>query len=464
MRLKEPGSLTADERSFRNAKLRAAFLISYKAGADGAGKAALFVITIGAARRLSPQAFGVFSLGSTLGWMVAVITDFGIQLHLARAVARRPQDAAPLLASWLRVRLWSAAGAMAAISIGLLAAGWTTAFSVPIAVLALVYACSGLIEMLHYFYRGLSRSDVESSFTLWQRSATLVCGLLALAWWPDVTVLACAMLLPVVVTLAVSVRLATRMSLDEPDVHDNSRHADLQVRRSVEDDTWSEDQVRRSRSPDLDVRPWTAFRRDVWPIGVGIVLSALYFRIDVFLVQLWSGTESVAHYNAVFRLVEALRLFPAAVLAVALPSLCRAGDLRPLMRIAVPIAGGAAAAAAGLWAASGWLVPFLYGAPYASAVPAFRILLLSFPLMALNFALTHQLVGWNGQRVYAAICALALVGNVLANIRLIPAWSIDGAAWATLLTELCVTGGCVAALWSMMMNAGAAVANDVVMG
>ena len=44
----------------------------------------------------------------------------------------------------------------------------------------------------------------------------------------------------------------------------------------------------------------------------GIVLSALYFRIDVFLVQLWSGTEAVALYNAVFRLVEALRLFPAA--------------------------------------------------------------------------------------------------------------------------------------------------------
>src|SRR5439155_46506 len=82
--------------------------------------------------------------------------------------------------------------------------------------------------------------------------------------------------------------------------------------------------------------PWQAFRRDVWPIGAGIVLSALYFRVDVFLVQLWSGTESVALYNAVFRLVDALRRFPAAVVAVALPSLCRASDLRPLARVALP--------------------------------------------------------------------------------------------------------------------------------
>ena len=93
--------------------------------------------------------------------------------------------------------------------------------------------------------------------------------------------------------------------------------------------------------------------RDVWPIGAGIVLSALYFRIDLFLVQLWSGTEAVGLYNAVFRLVEALRLFPAAVLAVLLPSLVRAGDLRPLARVAMPLTAFAIAASAVLWAAAG---------------------------------------------------------------------------------------------------------------
>ena len=76
MRLRDPRSFTADERSFRNAKLHAAFLISYKAFADLASKSALLVITIVAARRLAPQAFGVFALGSTVGWIVAVTTDF----------------------------------------------------------------------------------------------------------------------------------------------------------------------------------------------------------------------------------------------------------------------------------------------------------------------------------------------------------------------------------------------------
>ena len=90
--------------------------------------------------------------------------------------------------------------------------------------------------------------------------------------------------------------------------------------------------------------------------------------------------------------------------------------------------------------------------PGFSAVPAFRILLLSFPLLSLNLALTHQLVGWNGQRAYAAICALALIVNVALNARLIPAWSIEGAAWATLGTEVFLTVGCAYALWTMSVR------------
>jgi len=407
-------------------------LIAYKAFADLAGKGALFVITIAAARRLTPEAFGLFSLGSTLGWMAAVVSDGGIQLHLAREVARRPAEASRLLNGWLRIRLWTAATATAMVAI-VLAAGWQAAAAAPIAILALVYACSGLIELLHYFYRGLSRSDVESSLTLWQRGGTLIFGLAALAWRPDLTVLAIAMLVPVAVTLALSLRLARRMA-------EGSRA----------------DGPRSGPAPDRQPGHVEVFRRDVWPIGLGIVLSALYFRVDVFLVELWSGTEAVARYNAVFRLVEALRLFPAAVLAVVLPGLVRAGDLRPLARAAVPVSAFAIVVSALLWLGAGRLVPGLYGAPYAAAIPAFRILLLSFPLLSLNLALTHQLVAWDGQRAYAGLCALALAVNLALNARLIPRWSIDGAAWATLGTELVLTAGCGAALWLLRAPAPAA--------
>jgi O-antigen/teichoic acid export membrane protein len=431
-----------DETSFPIAKPRHARLIAYKAFADVAGKGSMFVITILAARRLSPESFGVFALGSTLGWMVAVVSDGGIQLHLAREVARQPADAAGLLSGWLRVRIWTAAAVLAVVVFAI-AVEWRASTAAPIALLAAVYAGSGLIELLHYFYRGLSRSDIESSLTLWQRSATLALGTIALVWWPSVTVLAIAMLIPVAITLPISLHIAAHLGAEpgprrhqHTKTHEEDRIFLVRLRALVS--SWSQ------------VRPTLAvFRRDVWPIGAGVVLSALYFRIDVFLVQLWAGTEAVASYNAVFRLIEALRLFPAAVLAVVLPALVRAGDLRPLTKVAAPITLFAVVCVAPLWLAAGWLIPLIYGARYASAVPAFRILVLSFPLLSLNYALTHQLVVWNGHRAYAALCAAALVLNVGLNARLIPAASIAGAAWATLGTELFLTAGCGVALWSL---------------
>jgi O-antigen/teichoic acid export membrane protein len=413
---------TVDESSFRNAKLRNALLIAYKAIADLAGKGSLFVISVAAARRLTPESFGVFSLGAALGWLLAVSTDFGIQLHLARTVARRPAEAAVLLRTWLRVRAWMAVAGVAIVGVGAYAPTWRAAYGAPVTVFAVMYAGSSLIEFLHYFYRGLSRSDLESSLILWQRGGSLVCGLLALAWKPDVTVLAIALLLPVAVTLVVSLGIALRVG------------ADTRVRPCTP-------------AVGADPRVGATFIRDVFPIGAGIVLSALYFRIDVFLVQLWSGTESVALYNAVFRLVEALRLFPAAVLAVTLPGLVRARDLKPLLQVSAPVTAFAGAAAAVLWLTAGWMIPFVYGAHYATAVPVFRVLLLSFPLLSLNYALTHQLISWDGQRTYAALCGLALAFNVALNARLIPAWSIEGAAWSTLGTEAFLTIGCAMGLW-----------------
>src|SRR5205823_8329831 len=137
---------TVNENAFRVAKL-----IAYKSFADLAGKGSFVVITVVAARRLTADAFGVFSLATTVGWMLAVATDFGIQLHVARAVARAPSDAGAILGDWLRVRLWTTAAAIAVLAAGAVMSGAAAAVAVPIVLFACVYGVSGLVEFLHYF-------------------------------------------------------------------------------------------------------------------------------------------------------------------------------------------------------------------------------------------------------------------------------------------------------------------------
>ena len=397
-------------------------LVAYRAFSDVAGKGAFFLVTLVAARRLSQDAFGLFSLGTTVGWIAAVATDFGIQLHLARAVAQRPEDAARLLRAWLRVRLWTSVVALASVGAGLALVKPASEFSWAILLFTLIYVVNGLIEFLHYFYRGIARSDVESTLTLWQRTAMLALAVAALWWRPDVTVLGIAMAVPALATFLYSSRLAGRLA------------------SAVNSSTPS------GPRGDVDVSNPRGAIGSVIPIGAGIVLSALYFRIDVFLVQASQGTAAVGLYNAVFRLVEALRLFPAAVLAVALPMIFQATSRVVLVRLSLVLTAAAVVASAVLWAGADTAIPLLYGSRYATAVPAFRVLLLAFPLMSLNYALTHQLIGWHGHRAYAVMCGLALIFNVGVNLKLIPLMGIVGAAWSTVATELVITLGSILAL------------------
>ena len=133
-----------------------------------------------------------------------------------------------------------------------------------------------------------------------------------------------------------------------------------------------------------------------------------------------------------------------------LPALCRAGDMRPAGRAAVIVAAPAVAGTALLFASASWSIPLVLGPRYMDAVPAFRILLLAFPLMSVNYVLTHQLIGWHGQGTYAVVCACALAVNLALNRWLIPSAGIDGAAWATVWTEVVVGGGCGLALRRQM--------------
>ncbi len=166
----------------------------------------------------------------------------------------------------------------------------------------------------------------------------------------------------------------------------------------------------------------------------------------MFLLDRWTGAAAVGLYASVFRIVDALRLFPAAVLAVALPELCRTTILQPVTRLALRLGAAAAALSAALWVVAPRLVPAVYGPTFVPAVEPFRVLLLAFPLMAINYALTHQLIGWHGQRAYALLCGSALALNVGVNARWIPRYGAAGAAWSTLVTELFVLAGCAGAL------------------
>ena len=405
--------------------------------ADVAGKAAMLVITVVAARRLNPDPFAILALAMATGWLLGVATDAGLSMYLARQTAREPQRGRPFLLEIVSVRAGLAflgATIILAATPALVPRHWRLQFVLVVA----AQLCGAVLETIAHYFRGLQRSEIESAIHAAYRLLMLVLALFVLWQWRRLDYLAIAMLVPGVIAIGVSLIVALRLSV------------------RLKPDTTGTTTVGPPWSPPSGGLTPAKFFRDVFPLGAAVLISALYFRIDVYFIQQWHGFQPVGGYNAAFRLVEALRLLPAAVMAVTFPLLVQARDTNLVRRIGgtLAIAGGALALICAAGAPA--IMPIVYGAHYAYAVPAFAVLSLALPLFFLNYALTHQVIGWDGHREYLAIVTIALAGNIAANILLVPERGLVGAAVATVLTEVIVTAGCFLVLRRPVQHEGSA--------
>ena len=247
---------------------------------------------------------------------------------------------------------------------------------------------NAVVETLSHAHRGLGRTNIESGLVVAQRGVTGIVALAVLVWWLSLPSLALALAIPPALALFASLWIARGLA-----------PADA------------------TGSAEISLSPGR-FMREAAPIGVGILLSAVYFRCDVYFLQFWSGLETVGVYNAAFRIVEALRLFPAAVLAVAFPALCNAGDGRPLKRLILLVAVCGTIVAIAVYAAAPILLNTLYGRrlwtrrppfdPGAGTAALFRELCAD--------ASSHRV---GRPAAYLAITAIALVANLVSNTMLI---------------------------------------------
>ena len=278
--------------------------IVFKALADAGGKAVTLVITVVAARRLNADPFGVLAFAMATGWLLGVATDAGLSMYLARETARpvrRATAAAVLLEIiGLRAGLAFVAATMAVlVTPYLVPPHWRMQF----VLIVLAQLSGAVIETIAHYFRGLERSEIESAIHAAYRLTTLVLALVVLWWWRRLDYLG-------------------DRDADPRRDRDASCRCVIAMRLSIR---LKPDTARGTRGE----RVVTAFRRidaamffrDIFPLGAAVLISALYFRIDVYFIEQWHGFQPVGGYNAVFRLVEAMRLLPAAVMAVTFPLL-----------------------------------------------------------------------------------------------------------------------------------------------
>lgn len=382
--------------------------ILVKASSDVAVKAARFLLVIAAARLLGPEGFGLYSFAFAVGSMLAVGSDLGLHLHLAREVAIGERSPS--------VSLGEAAAGKALASGVVFAVLVAASFLYPrpahvrwLLVLAGAYLLAqSWCELWNHFFRGVHSLGQEATLNTLNTVLGTGLGVAALAAGGGAHALFAVLFGTAIATNVVALLLVRRRG---------ATPARVSVRACLD-----------------------AMRR-AFPTGIAILFTMVYFRIDLVFLERMRGDAEVGGYAAAYRLVESFLFIPAFFMAALYPALSGASrrsiaELKRLRRAGLHwMFLLSAALVLGLFVAAPWALWILYGDLYADAATVLRVLALALLFIFPNFVLTHLLVATGQQRWNALIAGVGVVVNVALNVPAIRRFGAVGAAATTVITE-----------------------------
>ncbi|SVB45460.1 uncharacterized protein METZ01_LOCUS198314, partial [marine metagenome] len=191
----------------------------------------------------------------------------------------------------------------------------------------------------------------------------------------------------------------------------------------------------------FDLRLMVGLLRQALPIAVLGVFATLYSRLDILFLSLWWDETAIGYYTAAYRLTEAFRILPAAVLVSLYPVMVATADrikeafipalsggLKPLFILLIPVCIGTSFL-------TDRIIDLLYTSRYHPSGDALVILVWAELFVTMATVLSHALIALDRQRAVVKINGVMLLVNILVNVQLIPRWSFVGAGVARLVTE-----------------------------
>ncbi len=215
---------------------------------------------------------------------------------------------------------------------------------------------------------------------------------------------------------------------------------------------------------------WALWRRMLVyavPLGIGAALATLYYKVDILMLSRLDTFESVGIYTIGYKFADVLVLLATAVLTPTATLLVRAWPDRTdefravCRRVAALFAVGAVLVAVEFALLADAAIGLLYGRQYVVGANSARLVVTGSALHMFVLLAFTVMVSAGKQRVYPWVTLAGLALNVGLNVVLIPAMSYQGAALATLLTEVVVLGAMWWAVWKTTGVTGLVAARPV---
>ncbi len=196
----------------------------------------------------------------------------------------------------------------------------------------------------------------------------------------------------------------------------------------------------------VDLGLWWKLLKEAVPLSAGTAFATLYYRIDSVMLASMDDFAAVGLYGVAYKFVDLVHFVPSSLSVAILAPLAAAWPDRPAefgdhirhgLRL-LTIAGGGFAV--GFWLFATPVVALLYGSDFSEAGLATSIVVSGEALAFVSALLVVVLIAVGRHRAYPVITLAGLAVNVGLNLVLIPRYSLEGAAGATLVTEALVLG------------------------
>ena len=206
------------------------------------------------------------------------------------------------------------------------------------------------------------------------------------------------------------------------------------------------------------IRPtvWAALLREAIPLSIGGAVVTLYSRVDAVMLSQMDTFTAVGQYGVAAKFADVAR-FVATSLSVPILTVFVRSWPHDQARFRQAIGDGMSflgffvgGLICSLVVFADEVVPFLYGADFSAAGDATRLLVVGACITFFSSLAFNVLIAADRRLAYPVAAVIGLLANIGLNLVLIPRFSFDGAAVATVLTNAVV----VAVIWSQVRRLG----------
>ncbi len=368
----------------------------------------IFVAVI--ARKLGDTGYGKYSFAIGFTSIFAVLADFGLNNLAFRDLAREKTKCAKYLGNIIVIKLFLSVAVFLAIVIGIRLMHPPRETRLVVYFIGAYMLLSAFTQLLRFTFYAFEKMEYGVMVMVVDKLLIIVFGILVLLIRPGVVAFSATFVLVGLSTFLFAFWVGTR-NFGIPAL-------------------------------EMDLKFWVYLFKAAFPLGLMIVFTMLYQRVNISILSANKGDAVTGWYSAAFNLFSQAAIISTAFVTSVYPRLSNlavsAPDsletiyrrcLRYLFALALPMS-------VGLFILADKIILFIYGKEFVESVLLLKILSLALAFSFTNILLWTVLSSMNKQAVSAFCLGLTVIVLAILDVLLIPRWSYTGATIAQVGAEI----------------------------